>query len=144
VFVNEKKDDIINIVHKCPIDVLQLHGDETPEFCSLFNKRIIKAVRVKDNFLTKKLSDYKVTGYLLDSYSESEYGGTGKTFNWNKAIEAKKYGRVILSGGLNPENIESAISKVNPYGIDVSSGVEIAPGKKNIDKVKKIIKICRG
>jgi len=142
VFVNEKKESVIDVLNRCPIDILQFHGDETPEYCSQFNKRFIKAFRVNEDFSFDVFLKFPASAFLLDSLVAGEYGGTGVVFDWDVAVRAKKYGKIILSGGLNPENLSSAVAKVSPYGIDISSGVEIKPGKKDISKVKEIVKIC--
>jgi len=142
VFVNEKKESVIDVLNRCPIDILQFHGDETPENCMQFNKRFIKAFRVNKDFSFDVFLKFPASAFLLDSLVTGEYGGTGVVFDWDVAVKAKKYGKIILSGGLNPENLSSAVAKVNPYGVDISSGVEIKPGKKDISKVKEIVKIC--
>jgi phosphoribosylanthranilate isomerase len=141
VFVNEKTDKVEDTLKICPVDILQFHGDESPDYCKKFNKRVIKAFRVNEDFSSVILSNYSVSAFLLDSFAQNEYGGTGKIFDWDVAVKAKKYGKIILSGGLNTENIKYAIEKVNPYGIDISSGVEISPGKKDIKKVEEILKL---
>jgi len=142
VFVNEKKESVIDVLNRCPIDILQFHGDETPEYCGQFNKRFIKAFRVNKGFSFDVFLKFPASAFLLDSLVTGEYGGTGVVFDWDIAVKAKKYGKIILSGGLNQENLSSAVAKVNPYGVDISSGVEIEPGKKDIGKVKEIVKIC--
>ena len=91
----------------------------------------------------KELSRYAVDGFLLDTYKEDQWGGTGKVFDWELAARAKKYGPVIIAGGLNPRNVKAAIQKVQPYGVDVSSGVEQSPGKKDPRKVKAFLKAVR-
>jgi len=106
--------------------------------------KAIKAIRVKDEDSLKKMAEYKTSAFLLDAYSEYSYGGTGKIFNWNLAIKAKGYGRIILSGGLTPDNVREAIEKVKPYGVDVSSGVEEREGKKDRERVREFIKVVRG
>jgi len=142
VFVNEKKESVIDVLNRCPIDILQFHGDETPEYCGQFNKRFIKAFRVNEDFSFDVFLKFPASAFLLDSLVTGEYGGTGVVFDWDIAVKAKKYGKIILSGGLNQENLSSAVAKVNPYGVDISTGVEIKPGKKDICKVKEIVKIC--
>ncbi len=146
VFVNEEKEKIEEIVDKAGITLLQLHGDESPEFCASFDKGVIKAIRgvikairIDKDFEAASLRDYDVDGFLLDTYDKGLYGGTGRTFDWNIAIEAKNFGRIILSGGLNPENVNEAVEIVNPYAVDVGSGVEKEPGKKDREKLKRFI-----
>jgi phosphoribosylanthranilate isomerase len=93
--------------------------------------------------LNPLLRNYIIDAFLLDTYQDETYGGTGKTFDWNVAIKAKEYGKVILSGGLNPENIEDAVKYVQPYGVDVSSGVELRPGRKDPKKIRDFIARAR-
>lgn len=143
VFVNQSIEAIVNTVRECNTNIVQLHGDETPDYCSKLPVKAIKAIRVKDEDSLKKVAEYKTTSFLLDAYSEDSYGGTGKIFNWNLAIKAKGYGRIILSGGLTPDNVREAIEKVKPYGVDASSGVEEREGKKGKEKVREFIKRVR-
>ena len=143
VFVNETAEKINRIADRCGLDAVQLHGDESPAFCKKIKVRVIKAVRVKDSGSLKGLSRYPVDGLLLDTYKQDRWGGTGKVFDWELAIRAKKYGPVILAGGLSPRNVKAAIKKVKPYGVDVSSGVEQSPGKKDPKKVKAFLKAVR-
>lgn len=143
VFVNETADNINRIADRCGLDAVQLHGDESPAFCKKIKHRVIKVVRVKDAASLKEMSRYAVDGFLLDTWKEDQWGGTGKVFDWELAARAKKYGSVIIAGGLNPRNVKAAIKKVQPYGVDVSSGVEQSPGKKDPRKVKAFIKAVR-
>ena len=140
IFVNESAEQINKIADRCKLDRVQLHGDETPAFCKKIRRRVIKAIRVKDIQSLKKLSDFPVSGFLLDTFSEEQRGGTGKVFDWNLVHPAKKYGAVILAGGLTPNNVRQAIHRVKPYGVDVCSGVESQPGIKDHKKVKAFIK----
>ncbi len=146
VFVNESVENISKIVKKCDIDIVQLHGDEGPGFCKKVRKRVIKAVRIKNVESLKTLSLYKnkINALLLDSFNEEVYGGTGNRFDWSLAKKAKKHGKIILAGGLNIENVSKAVKLVKPYAVDVSSGVEAGPGKKDKKKVKKFIKMAKG
>ena len=144
VFVNETEPRIRSYVSECKLDTLQFHGDETPEFCRNFSIKVIKAFRLKESDHLKPLTTYDVDAWLLDSFSEKELGGTGKVFDWTLATEAKKrVPRIILSGGLTPENVREAIRKVQPYAVDVSSGVEISPGKKDLSKVNAFVDACK-
>jgi phosphoribosylanthranilate isomerase len=143
VFVNETADTINRIAERCGLDAVQLHGDESPAFCKKIKHRVIKVVRVKDAASLKEMSRYAVDGFLFDTYKEDQWGGTGKVFDWELVTRAKKYGPVIIAGGLNPRNVKAAIQKVQPYGVDVSSGVEQSPGKKDPKKVKAFLKAVR-
>jgi len=141
VFVNEDQKRISEIVEYCGIDIVQLHGDESPELCEIFMPRTIKALRVKDESILDQISHYagSVKAFLLDTYSEKTAGGTGKVFNWDIAKKIKEYNvPVILAGGLSPANIEEAIWQVNPYAVDVSSCIESSPGKKDHDLMKEL------
>ncbi len=144
LFVNADADFINAIGEKCLFDRVQLHGDESPEFCTRIVRPVVKVFRVRSGESLRKIKDYRVAGFLLDAYSPDAYGGTGQTFNWDLARDAKKYGPVILAGGLTPDNIRQAVEAVNPYAVDVSSGVEAAPGKKDSDKVAKFVRMAKG
>ena len=140
VFVDETAEQINKIADRCNLDRVQLHGDESPAFCKKIRRRVIKAIRVKDIQSLKKLSDYPVSSFLLDTFSEDQYGGTGKVFDWNLAFPAKKYGPIILAGGLTPNNVRQAIQRIQPYGVDVCSGVESQPGIKDHQKMQAFLK----
>lgn len=145
LFVDELEEKVNEIASYCNFDILQFHGDETPDYCKKFPQKIIKAFRIKDKESLANIPKYEVDYYLLDAYSEAAPGGTGKTFNWDLAKEAKKFGRpIILSGGLNSDNIIGALEKVSPFGVDVSSGVESSPGRKDHKKLKDFITKMRG
>lgn len=143
VFVNESADNINRIADSCRLDAVQLHGDESPAFCKQIRRKVIKVVRVKDVASFKQLSSYKVSGFLLDTYSESQQGGTGQIFDWGLVREGKKYGPVVLAGGLDSSNVTHAIQKAKPYGVDVCSGVEKTPGIKSPVKLKAFIKAVK-
>ena len=143
LFVNAASGLIQSIADECHLDMLQLHGDESPQFCQGFNRRVIKAVRVKDELSCSRLSDYRVSGYLLDTYVKGALGGTGVAFDWSLAVKAKQYGRIVLAGGLDPDNVASAVKQVRPYGVDVSSRVEASPGRKDPVKVRAFIQSVR-
>ncbi|MBU0699712.1 phosphoribosylanthranilate isomerase [bacterium] len=140
VFVNESLNVVQDIVEYCSLDIVQLHGNESPQYCSQLGRRVIKAFRIQDAASLLELPKYHVCGYLLDTFVEGSDGGTGKRFDWNLATEAKKYGRIILAGGLNPENVAEAIVQIEPYGVDVSSGVECLPGKKDRAKMMEFVR----
>jgi phosphoribosylanthranilate isomerase len=144
VFVDEKPSQIEKTTALTGIDVIQLHGDEPPEACT-FSRRIIKAIRVKSLASLDPLVHYqdKVSAFLLDSFSPNSFGGTGQKFNWDIATYAKQFGKIILSGGLTPDNIIEAVKQVGPYGVDVSSGVEAAKGIKDADKVAAFVAAVR-
>lgn len=144
LFVNADLDFVNDTVDLCGLDLVQLHGDETPEFCFAVKRRVIKAFRVKDITSLEPIKDYRVAGHLLDAYSPKAFGGTGVTFNWEAAKVAKQYGPVILAGGLTPGNVRQAVEKVEPYAVDVSSGVEAAPGKKDPVKVREFVRRAKG
>lgn len=134
VFVNQNKDFIDKTISEVQLNMIQLHGDESSNFCNQFEVPIFKAVRIKNEASLSVMDQYNVAGILLDTFSNKQYGGTGKTFDWsliNEQIDTP----IILSGGLNPDNILDAIDSVKPAAIDVNSGVELSPGKKDHQKI---------
>jgi phosphoribosylanthranilate isomerase len=140
VFVNPAGELVRRAIGECGLNLLQFHGDEPPVFCTQFGLMSMKAFRVRDAGSLKELSKYPTDAWLLDSYSPDTYGGTGENFNWTLAIEAQKLGKpVFLAGGLTPENVVAAIRQVQPFGVDVSSGVESSPGRKDHAKVRAFI-----
>ena len=139
VFVNHEKDFIRLAISEVPLDMIQLHGDETPDFCNQFDVAILKALRIKNEASLSVMDQYDVAVFLLDTFSNDQYGGTGETFDWS-VLNRKFKTPIILSGGLNPENILDAIDAVNPSAVDVNSGVESSPGKKDYNKLKSLFK----
>ncbi|HSB51973.1 MAG TPA: phosphoribosylanthranilate isomerase [Dissulfurispiraceae bacterium] len=138
VFVKEADETMKETMELAGLDTLQLHGDEPPEACAVW-PRVIKAFRVKDFIDLEPLEHCRVSAFLLDTYSPHFFGGTGLVFNWDIAVEAKRYGKVILSGGLTPDNVAQAVRWVKPYAVDVSSGVEASKGKKDLKKLRDFI-----
>ena len=143
VFVNESHGRIEEIIREVGLSEIQLHGDEPPSFCGGFSARVIKAVRVSDLKDIEILKEYDVGAYLLDTYVKDSYGGTGRIFDWDIALEAKRYGRLILAGGLDPDNVGEAIRYVRPYAVDVSSGIEREPGRKDHRQIARFIEAVR-
>jgi phosphoribosylanthranilate isomerase len=143
LFVNEELTVVNATADRCHLDIVQLHGEESPGYCDAVRRRIIKAFRVKDSFSLVALADYRVAGYLLDAWSPAAHGGTGTTFNWDIAAQVAASRPIILAGGLTPENVAEAVAAVKPYAVDVSSGVESAPGKKDVRLVEHFIRATR-
>ncbi|OIO03724.1 N-(5'-phosphoribosyl)anthranilate isomerase [Candidatus Desantisbacteria bacterium CG_4_10_14_0_8_um_filter_48_22] len=153
VFVDEKLEKIAEIIDFCGIKLIQLHGGETPEFCAELKMKypwiqVIKAFRIKKAVDFKQiytfLAPQRVIDFiLLDTHKKGIPGGTGKKFNWGLALKVKRYAPVILAGGLNPENVREAVSKIHPYAVDVASGVEKGGskrGEKDYDKMSLFIR----
>lgn len=140
VFVNEKPDVVRQIMSDCGLAYAQLHGEESPQYCAELRFPVLKGIRVRSREDLAMLALYRVKAILLDAYVEGVVGGTGTTFDWALAVEAKVWGPIILAGGLTPDNVVEAISRVQPYGVDVSSGVEAAPGVKDHAKVRAFVK----
>lgn len=146
VFVNEPVEEMMRTAGSLGLDAIQLHGDEDSECCSkLKGWQVIKAFRIKDDSSLTLMPRYKdAFAFLLDTFTDTAYGGTGRTFDWNLAIKAKAFGKpVILSGGLGIVNIEEAIKIVRPYGVDISSSIEIRPGKKDSKLMERVIGIIK-
>ena len=140
VFVDESADAIKEICDFSGIGTVQLHGNEPSAFLhELTGYKIIKAFRVKEEDDLKPLAQYHPHAFLLDSYVKGVMGGTGIPFKWKIAAQAHQYGAIILSGGLTPENVGEAIRVVRPYAVDVSSGVESSPGRKDRLRMKQFI-----
>lgn len=145
VFVDAPSELVLRAIAECSLNLLQFHGLEPPEYCTQFGLMSMKAFRVQDAASLERLKDYPTEAWLLDSYVPGKIGGTGETFNWDLAREARAFGRpIFLAGGLTPLNVAEAVKQVGPYGVDVSSGVEAAPGKKDHDKVRAFIRAAKG
>jgi phosphoribosylanthranilate isomerase len=144
VFVNAPEDQVVQAIRGCGLNLLQFHGDEAPEYCLQFGLMSMKALRVRDAASLQALRDYRTDAWLLDAYSPGKPGGTGETFNWDLVLEARDWGRpIFLAGGLTPENVAEAVRHARPYGVDVSSGVEAAAGRKDHAKVKAFIQAAK-
>jgi phosphoribosylanthranilate isomerase len=147
VFVNEEAERVRALMDECGLALAQLHGDESAQYCQNLGRPALKAIRLKDRGGFLALAEFhgraNVRGFLIDAFSDHAYGGTGQTVDWTLAQEAARSAPIILAGGLNPGNVAQAVQMVRPYGVDVSSGVEQRPGKKDPDKVKAFIQAAR-
>jgi phosphoribosylanthranilate isomerase len=143
VFVNESTDTLESIMRETGMDLAQLHGDEMPESCKKITVPWFKAFRVSPDFHPQRIQDYGGETFLLDAYSKTHYGGSGQKIDWELASTVSAMGKLILAGGLAPENVADAVNKVRPWGVDVCSGVESEPGIKDLLKVKEFINNIR-
>ncbi len=142
VFVNQEIWEVERIADFCGLDFIQLHGDETPGYCRSFPaSRLIKAFFLQNEQDLETLKSYPVQAVLVDSRDAGRYGGTGKKANWELALKAKDGQRLILSGGLSEENIAEALTLVSPAAVDLNSGVEIVPGRKDRGKIRRVVQI---
>ncbi len=146
VFVDEAAAVVRELAARVGLDWLQLHGQESPDYCRSLSRRVIKAFRIKDETSLTLLAPYQgaAQAFLLDTYRSGRVGGTGETFNWQLACQAKKYGPIILAGGLTPENVAQAIKIAQPQAVDVVSGVEATPGKKDPEKLRTFFAAVKG
>jgi phosphoribosylanthranilate isomerase len=146
VFVNESEQKMLEIARRVGLDTLQLHGNETPAMVARLKRSfpVIKAIRMEESASAAQIVKFKAaTAVLLDGFDAKRRGGTGKTFDWEIARRAKRYGRVFLAGGLTPENVGQAIRAARPYGVDVCSGVETRPGKKDPVRIKNLMRAAK-
>jgi phosphoribosylanthranilate isomerase len=146
VFVNESEERMLAVARRIALNYLQLHGEEPPSTVARLKRTlpVIKAIRVRDSFSTRQLIPYKqATAFLLDGFDRHRHGGSGKTFRWDIARRAKRAGRIFLAGGLTPDNVGAAIRSGKPYAVDVCSGVEAKPGKKDPVLVKDFMRAVR-
>lgn len=140
LFVNEAPEKINRSMEDVGLRVAQLHGDEPASVCMRIRWPVVKAVRVACEEDLCEMASYRVSAFLLDARVQGLYGGTGKALPWDVAVKAKRYGRIMLAGGLTPENVAEAVRNVRPYGVDVSTGVEASPGRKDHRKVARFIR----
>jgi phosphoribosylanthranilate isomerase len=142
VFVDEDAAVVEDLAAKVRLDWVQLHGQESPEYCRSLGRKVIKVFRIKDENSLRLLADYQgaAQAMLLDTYKKGQVGGTGEVFDWHLAREAKPYGRIILAGGLTPANVAQAIEVAQPAAVDAASGTEAAPGKKDPAKLRAFFK----
>jgi phosphoribosylanthranilate isomerase len=141
VVANQSAEEIKNLITALPFDMLQFHGDETPEFCQQFNKPYIKVIRMREGVNVSRMIEqyHTANGFLLDSYHADRLGGTGNTFDWKTVPSSQVSRPIILAGGLTPENVGQAITQVQPYGVDVVSGIESMSGCKDQTKMRQFI-----
>lgn len=143
VFVDSELEEVKEIMKVCGLDLAQLHGSESPDFCQALFPQVIKSFRVENESILELMPRYKASAYLLDSYNATLKGGTGQSFDWGIAKQAVRYGPIILSGGLTSANVRQAIAQVQPYAVDVSSGVESESGKKDHDKLRAFLEAAK-
>jgi phosphoribosylanthranilate isomerase len=145
VFVNRKMEEVERIVEGCGLDLIQLHGDESPAYCRQFpSERVIKAISPRSPEELRALHVYEVRAFLIDARNAGRYGGTGKRADWNLAAVLKKTLPLVLAGGLDMENIQAALATVAPQAVDINSGCELAPGIKDHDRMRRIVEMIRG
>jgi len=143
VFVHEVPADIARIVAAAELDRVQLHGFEEPMVRELVGTRVLRAFRARHDDVVEEIAASGENTFLLDAWSPDVAGGTGQRFDWELARRAAQHGRLILAGGLTPENVGKAIREVAPFGVDVSSGVESAPGRKDPDRMRAFVAAVR-
>ena len=147
VFVNEEPGEVVRIAREVGLDYVQLHGDEGPEDVTAARGggvKVIKALRVRGAADLAEIEGYGADLYLLDAYSEKARGGTGTRFDWGLAKSLKGRANILISGGLGPENVRDAVSFFEPWGVDASSSLESAPGKKDRDRVRRFVFAAKG
>ena len=147
VFVDKEPAEIVRIAAGVGLDYAQLHGDETPEVVAAVREvglKVIKALRMREVVSLEMLRYFEADLFLLDAYSEKLRGGTGERFDWELAKSLKGRGNILVSGGLTPENVREAVRFFEPYGVDASSSLEDAPGKKNAERVRRFVSAAKG
>jgi phosphoribosylanthranilate isomerase len=146
VFVDEATAVVRDLAAQIGLDWIQAHGQESPDYCRSLGRRVIKGFRMKDASSLKDLEPFQgaVQAFLLDTYKKGQVGGTGESFDWRLAWEAKKYGQIILAGGLTPDNVAQAIKVAQSQAVDTASGTEAAPGKKDPEKLRAFFAAIAG
>ncbi len=146
VFVDAEPTEVLRIAHEVELDYAQLHGDESPEDVDAVREgglKVMKALRVWGADSLAAMDDYGADLFLLDAWSEKARGGTGERFDWGLAKSLKGRGNIVVSGGLGPENVREAVRLFDPYGVDASSSLEDAPGKKNDERVRRFVSAAK-
>jgi phosphoribosylanthranilate isomerase len=146
VFVDEEPEEVLRIAREVGLDYAQLHGDESPETVTVLREggvKVIKALRVQSVDSLDVMDGYEADLFLLDAWSEKAPGGTGERFDWQVAKSYGGRGNILVSGGLTPENVREAIRFFEPYGVDASSSLEDAPGKKNAERVRRFVSAAK-
>ena len=146
VFVDAEPAEVLRIAREVGLDCAQLHGDESPEEVAAVREgglKVMKALRVRGADSLASIDDYGADLFLLDAWSEKARGGTGERFDWGLAKSLKGRGNIVVSGGLRPENVREAVRLLEPYGVDASSSLEDAPGKKNDERVRRFVSAAK-
>jgi phosphoribosylanthranilate isomerase len=146
VFVDEEPAEVLRISREVGLDLVQLHGDETPDAVTAVREggiKVIKALRVRDAASLEALDEYETDLFLLDAHSEVVRGGTGERFDWGMAKSLRGRDNIVVSGGLDPENVREAVEFFEPYGVDASSALEDEPGRKNGERVRRFVLAAR-
>ncbi|MGH3089992.1 MAG: phosphoribosylanthranilate isomerase [Rubrobacteraceae bacterium] len=146
VFVNEAPEEVVRIASEVGLDLVQLHGDEGPDDVLLLRDkglRVIKAMRVKDEHSLREMELFEPDLFLLDAWRKEVYGGTGERFDWRVAKALRGRANIVVSGGLSPENVREAIEFFEPFGVDASSSLEVSPGIKNGDMVRRFVRAAK-
>lgn len=143
VFVNPERTYVHAAVRRAGLNAIQFSGNETPPEVAGYHSRIFKAIHVSDAASLQEMKSFAVDAFLLDTHRQEQFGGTGETFDWDLALRAKEFGKVILAGGLTPENVVAAVRSVRPFGVDVCSGVELQARIKDKRKMREFIERAR-
>lgn len=143
VFVDPRRQDVVAAIEEVKLGAVQFSGNESPVELSGYSVPVYKTIHIKNSASVRELKSYQADAFLLDTYRNGEFGGTGEVFDWKLGREANLFGKVIIAGGLTPKNVAEAVQEARPYGVDVSSGVEISPGKKDLKKIEDFIANAR-